>query len=126
MPDLLQIKFSHWYCKLPYSKDNVRKEAELLLVIKTRFELLSERFKEFDTLYWDFEKDCSGHYQLPKAGDCLLLLFRKTFPILESRRDQTADFLFPTCRPWRDAQKEEYYRSMVGKVFEVVVEAELQ
>lgn len=87
------VRFSHKYHKLP---DGI-KSARLFAVERIKLECQTKAFIDYDVT---FE---GGRYQLPEAGDFLLLCFIA----------DTGAF-FTTCRPW-DAEKEAYYRGLVGK-----------
>ena len=63
------IEFSQRYAKHPL---NVKNDSvvKLIEVLDSKFEDLSDTFKEYDTKYYR-----EGHYKLSKKGDCLILLF---------------------------------------------------
>jgi hypothetical protein len=88
-----KIKFSKEYRKLP--PDANGRLARLLFVHKIKLENQSEWFVKYDT-----ESIDGSHYELPKKGDYLFLLYELT--------DWTVE-------------KEKYYRSLEGQFLEVVV-----
>lgn len=88
------IKFSHNYRKL-----GGQSQATLLAVLPVQLERLSREFRDYDT---------EGVYRLPPTGNYLLLLF------------QREGGLFTTLRS-SDARKIDYYKSLVGQVFDLVV-----
>ena len=94
------IKFSHRYPKLYKEVDGVYADEIVLMdVIDIKLEKLSEKFLFYDTNF--------GEYKLPKKGDYLMLIFKKT------EYD-----IFTTLRR-RTPEKERYYRSKIGEVFEI-------
>jgi hypothetical protein len=97
-----KIKFSKEYRKLP--PDANGRLARLLFVHKIKLENQSEWFVKYDT-----ESIDGSHYELPKKGDYLFLLYELT--------DGT---MFTTMRRWT-VEKEKYYRSLEGQFLEVVV-----
>ena len=105
---LPKIKFSHTYIKFPKDMDKGR--LTLLQVFKVNYMELSKEFIEYDTRYIDENEDDHQFYKLPKT-DLLVLLF--------------FDHFYYTClttiRRWT-FEKQQYYRSMQGKEFEVVIE----
>lgn len=72
----------------------------LLEVINVNLEDLSKYFLDYDT--------DGGAYSLPKNGEYLLLIF------------QGKSGIFTTIRR-RTPQKEQYYRSLIGAIFDVEV-----
>lgn len=98
------IKFSHEYIKLQDTQEQDdcllvnAKKLVLLEVLVVNLEDLSSYFLNYDT---DF-----GTYKLPDKGKYLLLLFQKN------------SGLMPTLRRWT-REKEVYYKSKLGEVFEV-------
>ena len=113
-----KIKFSHRYRKLEPSGDEVKK-AVLLEVFKAKTEDLHPAFIEYDTTYWQFQKETEfgkiyheKRYKLPK-GDIIVLLFKIKHYFC----------LFTTIRRYTP-KKYEYYRKMRGKEFDIIVEEE--
>ena len=108
--ELPRIRFAHNYSKL---KDgfSATKRAKLLEVLEVRLEALSRELIEYDTRY-GFGNYC----KLPAKGDYLLLIFEKS-PFWGE--------IFTTLRRSKP-QKLEYYRGLIGQVFEVEVEVENQ
>ena len=96
------IKFSHRYTKHPINVID-GSEVRLIEVFNSKFEDLSDTFKEYDTKYY-----CGGHYTLPKKGDCLVLLFLGEGPIYDISE------LFTTVRRSTPA-KEMYYKGLRGQ-----------
>lgn len=103
------IKFTHKYTKHPLNVMD-GSEVKLIEVLNSKFEELSDTFKEYDTKYY-----CGGHYKLPKKGDCLVLLFLGNGAILG------ADELFTTVRRSTPA-KEMYYKGLRGQKLGVKIE----
>jgi hypothetical protein len=97
------IRFSHDYFKIM----GIEKEANLLHVFRTHYDKLDKDFIGYDTCYED-EKGNLLYYQLPKAELLCLLFFSKNGE------------LFTTLRRWTPS-KEEFYKSMVGKWFKVII-----
>ena len=96
------IKFSHRYTKHPINVIDGC-EVRLIEVLNSKFEDISDTFKEYDTkLYY------GGNYALPKKGDCLVLLFLGDGPILGTSE------LFTTVRRSTPA-KEMYYKGLRGQ-----------
>lgn len=100
-----KITFSRKFTKLKDDYGNLCRFVCLLEVIRVRLKDLSRRFLDYDTDY--------GEYKLPKDGDYLLLLFRKT----------PCPGLFTTLRR-RTPRKEDFYRDSIGKVFRISVPQE--
>jgi hypothetical protein len=109
-----QIKFSHWYPKLAvcYYKNDRQKQAELLAVFKTHYYSMNEQFITYDT--W-IESD--KYYKLPET-DLLVLLFRPYSMVHPAG-------LFTTIRRWT-REKEKYYQSKTGKVFDVILQERMK
>ena len=103
-----QIKYSHVYLKMrkPNGVGDYHKQGKLVFIHKTRFELLDPEFVEYDTAYYDADGRLQ-HYELPKSGDCLVLVFMCEKNLMTTIRRSTPD-------------KAEYYCSCVGKDFEFV------
>lgn len=70
---------------------------------------MSPAFIAYDTVYTDGRTGDTGRYELPKSGGVLVLLFLGENMVP-----------FTTIRPW-NADKEEYYRELVGTMFDVKV-----
>lgn len=77
------------------------KKLFLLEVVNIKLEDLSESFLDYDT--------DEGTYKLPKKGEYMMLIFKK----------DTTTHLMTTLRR-RTADKEKYYRSAIGKWFDVI------
>ena len=107
-----QIRFSHLYHKL--GDGEPPEEAQLLQVFTCDRKDLSDEFVGYDTAYYDGKKDMVSYYPLP-GGKLLVLVFLD----FEDNR-----VLFTTIRRWTP-EKEKYYRSQTGKVFDVVINAPL-
>lgn len=102
------IKFSHRYKKHPLNVLNVS-EVRLIEVLNSKFEDMSDTFKEYDTKYY-----CEGHYKLPKKGDCLVLLFLGDGPIKGTLE------LFTTVRR-STPEKAAYYKGLRGQWLKVEI-----
>lgn len=102
------IKFSSRYTKHPINVIN-GSEVRLIEVLNSKFEELSDTFKEYDTKYY-----CEGHYKLPKKGDCLVLLFLGEGSMWDSSE------LFTTVRR-STPSKEMYYKGLRGQKLMVEV-----
>ena len=96
------IKFSHRYTKHPINVIDGC-EVRLIEVLNSKFEDLSDSFKEYDTKLY-----CGGNYKLPKKGDCLVLLFLGDGSIWDTSE------LFTTVRRSTPA-KEMYYKGLRGQ-----------
>lgn len=92
------IKFSHRYGKL--DSLGTIPCARLLEVLNVRLENLSQPFLAYDT--------DNGTYALPKKGDFLLLIC------------DGDNGIFTTLRR-RTPEKERYYRSFIGQMFDVLL-----
>ena len=103
-----KIRFAHNYSKL---KDgfSATKRAKLLEVLEVRLENLSPELIKYDTRY-----GYGNYYKLPAKGDYLLLIFDKA-PFWGE--------IFTALRR-RSGRNLEYYRGLIGQVFEVEVEVE--
>ena len=106
--ELPRIRFVHNFSKL---KDGffTTKRAKLLEVLEVRLENLSPELIKYDTRH-NFKE----YYELPAKGDYLMLIFEKA-PFWGE--------IFTTLRRSKP-QKLEYYRGLIGQVFEVDVEVE--
>jgi len=102
-----QIKFSHRYEKLGEIPNHSK--VVLLQVINFPYDLLSESFIEYDTMYLDEDVN-EHHYELPKT-DLLILIFMF---------DGT---LFTTIRRYTD-DKFTYYKSLENEELELVILSE--
>jgi len=117
-----RIKFSHNYPKL-----HGQIVAQLLKVEVHDRKELNEEFVEYDTVYkypvfrhieghGDIEYVGENHYPLPK-GKLLVLVFLgdKLIPFTTGRR-------WTPLRKGETQTKEEWYRSRIGELFEIVIE----
>ena len=102
------IKFSHKYTKMPLNVGN-GSIVRLIEVIDTKFERLHKSFVDYDTKIYNGE-----FYDLPKSGNCLILLF-----IGEGLAFDTGE-LFTTVRPATPAKKK-YYNSLCDKELTVKI-----
>ena len=111
----LNIKFSHTYWKMPLEVDAETpiSDAMLLAVFNTTSEEIHEQIRLYDTMYVD-EKGAS-YYELPKGK--LIILLLKSSPITSPEEQE----LWNTIRRWTP-EKEKYYRSNIGKLFDVIIE----
>ena len=109
----LQIKFSHRYLKQPLYHIKVK----LLQVFLCDRKDLTEYFIDYDTAY--FSGNETVYYELPN-GKLLVLIFAvvKTLALKRASYD-----IFTTVRRWTP-QKEDYYKSNVGEIFNVVVKGD--
>ena len=105
---MLKIKFSHPYAKLIGEPGRVIKTAKLLCVHLINLEDQSPDFLSYDT-------DC-GHFQLPKQGQYIMLLFEKPCAGELAGRN-----LFTTLRPAWPSRKINYYKSKIGMEFEIIL-----
>lgn len=101
-----KITFSHKYYKL----FAVAHQAPLVMAIKMNIKDLPDRLIEWDTAYGDFDEPAK-HYDLSKLTEVLVLLFL------------SGDYLFTTIRRWTP-QKEAFYRSKIGQIFEIEIKEE--
>ena len=108
------IKFSHQYLKMPTMVDGETPvtQATLLTVFVVERKTLSPEFITYDTAYID--GDHASYYELPKQGNVIILL-------LQSTPQQCNPELWTTVRRWT-TEKERYYRSGIGAVFDIVIE----
>jgi len=108
-----KIKFSHAYPKL-----HDQTGAKLLYVeVRDRKEL-TDNFVEYDTRYYTNygQPSMDGHYPLPDGKLVILVFLGNHF------------IPFTTVRPWKPAyggmkDKEEFYRSKIGQLFDIVVDS---
>lgn len=106
----LQIKFSHKYSKHMKEHCDILKDrggALLLEVFQSNAEELHPCFVEYDTLYFDENKNDWDCYKLPK-GTVLILLFK------------SGDYVFTTIRRYTP-KKQKYYIDNRGKKFDLVL-----
>ena len=106
-----KIKFSHKYLKFPFDY-NENNRAVLLAVHRVKLEKLPKDFIDVDTAYSLEGGKSTGHYELPKAGDYLLLLLWAN------------SGLFTTLRSY-NPDKQAYYEKLEGETIEVVIDAPL-
>ena len=114
---LPKIKFSHLYRKMPDHRFGfgVGDRVKLLQVIEMPFKDISPAFLEYDTCYMEFVPNYAiKYYPLDTNATYLLLLF--------SHADGT--FLMPTLRRSTE-EKKAYYKGMVGRDFEIIMNYEL-
>ena len=83
--------------------------VRLIEVIDTKFEMLHKSFVDYDTKIYN-----GGFYDLPKSGDCLILLL-----VGKGLAFDTGE-LFTTVRPATPA-KTKYYKSLCGKELTVKI-----
>lgn len=87
----------------------------MLQVFLTEKDELSEEFIKYDT-----RTDDGDYYELPE-GRLLILLLRADILISTRPGSMTwREQVFTTVRRWTP-EKEQYYKSKVGEVFEIVV-----
>jgi len=96
------ITFSFLYEKLKRGMGGFYDEATLISVCKVNIDVLPKEFIWFDTLY--YENEVEKHYPLNEQWYLILTFFP----------------FFTTIRPYKVA-KEEYYRSLIGKKFNIVI-----
>lgn len=96
------IKFSHRYSKLLGRNYEPINEARLLDVVPIDMENMSEEFLAYDT--------DQGKFALPEKGQFLMLIFLKP-----GDKD-----VFTTLRR-ANTEKKAYYRSMIGRYFNVQI-----
>lgn len=100
-----KITFSHRYYKLKFIQQTVKLvkvEGPVLL------SSLSKDFLEYDTAYYDTEKNENAHYEL-KQGSYLILTFL----------DSYHNIIFTTIRSAKPG-KEDYYRGKIGQLFKII------
>lgn len=98
------IKFSHHYPKMP---ENTRRTRILQIFLCDRKDL-GELFVNYDTAY------SQGFYELPK-GKLIVLLLQSI------GNGMFFGDLWTTIRRWTP-EKELYYRGLIGKEVEVVID----
>lgn len=101
MTQLDKIKFSHQYTK--FGENYPPFEATLIQTFITNYDNLSKAFLDYDTTHTE------GQYAVPKTS-LILLIFH--IP---------GGMCFTTLRRFTQ-QKWEYYKGMVGELFQVVKE----
>lgn len=103
------IKFSHAYAKLADGNSGFIRKARLIQVLSVTIEELTKDFLDYDT---DF-----GKYSLAFDTLYVILLFQKP----------NGD-LFTTVRPkyGRFGNKQEYYTSLTGQVFDIIITEPMQ
>lgn len=97
---VLTISFSHRYQKMPDGFER----SKLLEVIPIDLKDLSDEFREYDTNF------SGGNYPLPKSGKYLILM------LLSEKKH-----LWTTIRRAYPPEKETYYRSQIGKIFDCII-----
>lgn len=107
MTKLPTIKFQHAYNKLMENGKPIE-NAKLVEVVFVLLQNLSRPFLDYDT--------DKGKYSLPAQGGYLMLMFQKPNGDLFTT-------LRPAYGPRNMPDKEAYYRSMIGKVFNVCISA---
>lgn len=103
------IKFSEIYEKMPCYSGSPPKYAILLEVFKVKTKELHPRFIEYDTIYFDKEKNNFSYYQLAE-GEVLILLLKSEFSLHQE--------LWTTIRRFTP-QKYEYYKNSKGEQFKI-------
>jgi hypothetical protein len=106
---MLKITFSHNYKKLASCTGQVIYTAKLIEVVKVDLADLSKDFLDYDT---------EGLYKFPKIGIYLILIFQKPRNV-----DNTISNIFTTIRR-NTEEKERFYRSSIGKIFDIVNDEE--
>ena len=113
------IKFSHNYFKIPYEEwiPNTRLTAKILEVLISEKKELSKDFIDYDIGFLECiskeeQKYRKGYYPLPD-GKLLILLLLTT--------NSSGAHLWTTIRRWTP-EKEEYYKSLRGKVVLIEIE----
>lgn len=97
-----KIKFSHKYFKMPKPiASRSCNSAMLLAVLNTTKDQLKEEFIHYDTLAVTGDK-----YELPEGRLMVLLLLSSE--------------LWTTVRRW-SPEKEKYYKSKIGEIFEIEI-----
>lgn len=99
-----RIKFSHVYPKLPELTDR----AKLLQCFVIDRTSISPSFLEYDTKYYDENKDQDDHYPLPN-GKLIVLLFLAV-----------DDTVFTTIRRFTPG-KIKYYKDCEGQDFKIEI-----
>lgn len=104
-PNVRQIRFSHFYEKMPRDYE----KSKLLAVLPVRLEALGPDFILYDTTYHEDGRD--QQYPLPAKGDYMILLLQA---------GSGCGHLWTTVRSQKGKggrDKLAYYRSMIGEVF---------
>ena len=104
MKDIKEIKFSHWYPKLPEMSDR----ALLMQVFEIDRKDISPVFLEYDTKYFHGDHGEDRYYKLPD-GKLIVLLFYGN-----------DDTVFTTIRRYTPG-KFDYYKSCEGKRFKICI-----
>ncbi len=105
-----KLKFSHKYQKMFYSvieSEFIPKIATLIEVFVVDSKDLHPRFVEYDTIYWDEEKNNWAYYKLPKGKVLVLLL-------------KTNNMIWTTIRRFTP-KKYEYYKKKRWEDFVIVI-----
>lgn len=113
-----KIRFSHDYAKLPALANGCN--YLLTEVIKIDRKELLDNFVAYDTKV----RGKNEYYELPKGLLLILGFVRNTDEIVEPifyAEGRSIKVLYTTVRRWTP-RKEEYYRSLVGKKLEVVID----
>jgi len=97
------VKFSHYYDK--FVGFGLPEKVQLIQVLKSNREELSEWFVEYDTHYTD-DWGVSKNYPLPN-GELIILIMKSRVGILTTIRRYTP-------RKWG------YYKSIEGRLVEIV------
>jgi len=112
----LTIKFSEEYYKMLNNEDEaIPKNAVLMEVFKVNSKDLHPRFVEYDTMFFDKEKNNNAYYKLPK-GEILVLLLKT---------EHTSGFwnnnmVWTTIRRFTP-QKYEYYKKNRWGTFKIEI-----
>ena len=103
-----KIKFSHKYYKFPAAFE----KSKLAQIIVMDEKDISKPFREYDTVCTsNIQED--GFYPLPKGKVILILLIANA----------GMGWLWTTIRRWTP-EKEKYYRSKIGEIFECEIKEE--
>jgi hypothetical protein len=118
------IKFSHQYPKLDWRGELAKKA---ILVTATKVDNLENQhpsFLSYDTYFFDEENQKPSYYELDTKRPYLILLFfvsLEPIPFINKLRTiPSPGYFFTTIRPY-NKQKEEYYKGLIGNVFDMVV-----
>lgn len=105
---MLKINFSHEYSKMEYNEERkIPKKAILMEVFKIDSRDLHPRFIEYDTSYFDKEKNNWAYYKLPEKEVIVLLL-------------KTNEMIWTTIRRFTP-KKFEYYRKNRWQEFKIFI-----
>ena len=102
----MNIKFEDTYEKMPFQAEKPV-SATLLQVFRLHKRDMSPAFIEYDT------RKKNGKQYFLQDQEYLVLLLKANIP--------NVSFVFTTCRSWNE-EKEDYYKSMVGKTFGLKIE----